>query len=475
MVHGGFWALLLRVANKSLSLTRTIVLARLLAPEDFGQFAVAMLSISLLDRFSRTGFEDALIQKDEDIEPYLNTAWSVSALRGILIFSVLFLGAPIIAKFFDSTQSAMVIKILALNSLLTGFRSIGIVYFQKEMAFNKLFFYEIFATVIELLVAVTLAFILRSVWAMVFANLSANFVRLVISHAIYPSRPKLALDKQKFHELFRFGKWVMGSSILIFLNIQGDDIFVGKLLGVTQLGLYQMAFLISNLPATEISYIVSLVALPAFSKIQNDPPKLRTAYLNLLQLTTFVAIPIAVLIYTLSPPFINLFLGVKWIPLIPALKVLVFFGAIRTIMATTVPFFHAVGKPAIITKAALIQLIITVLAIYPLTVKYQIIGTSLAILIAGFAILVYLLHQISIIAAITKAALLRLFVIPLSSMSAVWIFITIFFHPIETTFVNLLVIAAVVIALYSVFSYFTDRWGHYHLRANFDKLFRPIG
>ncbi|MBW1612840.1 MAG: oligosaccharide flippase family protein, partial [Deltaproteobacteria bacterium] len=102
----------------------------------------------------------------------------------------------------------------------------GILFFQKELEFNKQFFYELSATLVDLTVAITLAFILRNFWALVWGGLAANFVRLFMSYIIQPYRPRIRFEKEKFQELFSFGRWVLGSSILIFLITQGDDIFV---------------------------------------------------------------------------------------------------------------------------------------------------------------------------------------------------------------------------------------------------------
>jgi O-antigen/teichoic acid export membrane protein len=119
-------------------------------------------------------------------------------------------------------------------------------------------------------VSITLAFTLRNVWALVWGGLAASFVRLFMSYLIHPYRPRLSLARKELQELFGFGKWLLGSGVLVFLVTQGDDLFVGKVLGPAALGLYQMAYLISNLPATEISRTMAQVAFPAYSKLQHS-------------------------------------------------------------------------------------------------------------------------------------------------------------------------------------------------------------
>ena len=402
VVRGGMWVFGLRIINRGLGFVRTVILARILAPEDFGLLGIAMLAISTLETFSQTGFQAALIQKKENVESYLDTAWTVSAIRGVILFSILFFFAPLVAAFFNSPQAVLVIKVIAVSTLLSGFRNIGILFFQKELEFNKQFIYELSATLVDITVAITLAFMLRNVWALVWGGLAANFVRLFMSYILHPYRPHARLDKGEFKKLFGFGKWVLGSSILIFLITQGDDIFVGKMLGVTALGFYQMAYLISNLPATEITHVVSQVTFPVYSKLQNDVKRLREAYLDVLQLTAFISIPLAGGIFILAPDFTGIFLGEKWMPMVPAMQVLVLAGLVRSIAATTGPIFHGIGKPRIDTMWQIIRLIVLVALIYPFTMRWGILGSSISVL---FSILVSTLGFSFMVIKITRCEL----------------------------------------------------------------------
>jgi len=109
--RGGLWVFAVRLINRGLGLIRTIILARLLTPNDFGLFGIAMLSIATLETFSQSGFQTALIQKKGNIESYLDTAWTVSALRGIVLFSILLFSAPLIARFFNTLAATQVITI----------------------------------------------------------------------------------------------------------------------------------------------------------------------------------------------------------------------------------------------------------------------------------------------------------------------------------------------------------------------------
>ena len=380
VTKGGLWVFALRMLENVLRLMKLVIVARLLAPHDFGLFGIALLAMSALETFSQTGFQTALVQKKGDIAPYLNNAWTVSIIRGIFLFIILFLGAPYIALFFSNPKASPIIQVIGASLLVGGFTNSGIVYLQKELKFNKQFLYRLSTTIADFVVVLAAALILRNVWALVFGMLAGSFAGVAASYMIHPYRPHFTLDIEKSRELFGFGKWVFGSAVLVFLITQGDDAFVGKFLGVTMLGFYQMAYRISNMPATEITHVISQVTFPAYSKIQDDLPRLREAYLRVLQFTAFLSFPISGLIFVLAPDFTKLFLGEKWLPIVPAMQVLCLFGLVRSFGATTGPLFHGVGAPKILTNLAMFQLLLLAAIIYPLTVQWGLIGTSIAVL-----------------------------------------------------------------------------------------------
>ena len=382
VAKGSIWVFALRLVEKGLRIVRLIILARLLAPNDFGLFGIALLAMSTIGTFSETGFSTALIQKKRDISQYLDTAWTVSIIRGCVLFIILLISAPYIAVFFNNPDVSLLIQVVGVALLLAGFNNIGVVYFQKELEFNKQFFYQLSATLADFIVVVVAAFILKNVWALVFGQLIASVTGLIASYIVHPYRPHLRLEMHKVKELFRFGRWVLGSTILVFLLHQGDDAFVGKVLGITMLGFYQMAYRIANMPTTEITHVISQVTFPAYAKIQNNIHRLRESYLRVLQFIACVSFPSAGLIFILAPDFTKVFLGEKWMQMVPAMQVLALWGFISSIGATTIPFFSSTGKPEIQTKLQFIVLILLAILIYPLSVNFGIVGTSLAVLLS---------------------------------------------------------------------------------------------
>jgi|Deesub1362A_J573_1020465.scaffolds.fasta_scaffold03692_3 O-antigen/teichoic acid export membrane protein len=384
IAKSGFWVFTIRFIHQFFYLARLIILARLLTPHDFGLLGIGLLAMMTLETLSQTGFQEALIQKKENVETFLNSAWTILIIRGIILFLILYFISPFISAFYNAPSVTLVIRIIGLAILLQSFSNIGVIYFQKELEFNKQFILQASGTLADFCVSVTLAILLRNVWALVWGLLVGHGVKLIVSYIVHPYRPKICFNKEKTLELFRFGKWVLGGSIIIFLLLQGDDILVGKLLGLTALGFYQIAYKISNTPATELSRVISTVTFPAYSKVQDDINKLKQYYFEILQLTAFFSFLLAGIIFTLAPEFTSLLLGNKWAPIIYITQLLSIFGLFRSLNATFGPVFYATGNPYILTKVAFYQLVVLVIIFYPLYLWGELIGISLAVTLGNF-------------------------------------------------------------------------------------------
>ncbi|MCL6557887.1 MAG: lipopolysaccharide biosynthesis protein [Firmicutes bacterium] len=409
VVHAGFWAFALRIVERLFGFARTVVLARLLSPKDFGLFGIAMLALSALETFSQTGFEAALIQKKDDVKPYLNTAWTVQILRGLVLAGILAASAPFVAGFFGEPKAAMLLRVLALGELAKGFTNIGVVFFRKELEFHKQFIYMLTGTLADFAVAILAALLLRNAWALAYGLLAGNVVRMVVSYLVCPYHPRLQLEVNKARELHSFGRWIFASSILVFLLNHGDDVLVGKLLGTVALGLYQMAYAISNLPATEITHVVSQVTFPTYSKLQDSFLKLRRGYLQTFYSVAVVSLPLAGAIVVFARDFTLLFLGKQWLEMIPALQVLTIWGVIRSLGAMTAPLWQAVGKPYLSTVFQLAKLVLLCALIYPLTQRWGILGTAVAV--TTESVLVHVVGYVAM--AKTLNCRVRVLVLPL--------------------------------------------------------------
>ena len=358
VLRSGLWTLGLRLSSRALGFVRTIVLARLLFPADFRLIAMAMLFVTGLDSITQTGMQQALIQKKTDIRECLDTAWAVTLARSLVLCLTLVFAAPFVAEFFATPRLTDILRVVSLSVLLGGFANIGIVFFQKDLAFDRQFAFEWWASVLEFGLTVLLAAVLRDVWALVWGGLAGNVLRVVLSYTLHPYRPSLRFDPAAFRELLDFGKWVSGFAVVGFAVSQLDSILLGRMLGATPLGYYQMAFLTAVIPSSEVAIAFSMVVFPSFSMLQDQPGRLRESFEKVLQVSAMVCMPIGFGILAVAPEFIRVVLGERWQEIALTMQVLSVMGIAKALEGTTNSLLMAVGRPGLLMGFSSLQLCI---------------------------------------------------------------------------------------------------------------------
>ena len=380
VTKGTVWVVSQNVFGRLLQLGMLAVLARLIGPGEIGLVGIALLVLSATRKLTQIGLEDAIIQQGEDdVDHYLNTTWVLQVLRGVAIAGALFVVAPFVADVFHEQRATALVRAIGLSPLLFGLTNPGIVYFQKDLEFHKDFVYKLSGEFAMVVVAVGFALVEPTAWAYVTGYVVADVVRLVLSYVIHPFRPGLEFDREAAGDLVSYGKWITGSSVLYFLYSQGDDAFVAWYLGPASLAFYQYAYRFSNAPATELTQVVSSVMFPVFSKLQTDRQLLRDTFLRSLRLAIFVALPMSCGIAIVAPSFVRAFLGPEWESMILPMQILTVYGLFRAIGKTWGPVWKALGRPDYHTKLSVIRVVCLAVIVYPLTARYGIVGTAVAV------------------------------------------------------------------------------------------------
>ncbi len=379
-VKSGIWVSGIKFFSRFSQILMLIILARLLAPRDFGLMGIALVTLAGTQQFTKIGLKAALIQqKQENVDDYLDTTWCLEAGRGLLIAAVLFVTAPYIAMFFGEPDATNLIRVIGLGPLLFGLKNPGIVYFEKDLEFHKQFVYEVSGGFAQFIVGVTYALINPTVWALVFAFVATDFVKFVLSYALHDYRPWPSFDIEAAKELIDYGKWITGSSIVYFLYSQGDDAFVGWFLSATALGFYQYAYRIADTPSSEFAEVISSVTFPAYSKLQDNTADLRDAVLQTTRLTAFVAFPMSFGIALIAPSFVPVVLGPEWTPMIVVMQLLALYGLLHALTRNFGSVWKAIGRPDYITKLGILRVFLIAVLIWPATAQWGIEGTALVV------------------------------------------------------------------------------------------------
>jgi O-antigen/teichoic acid export membrane protein len=375
-------------------------------------------------------------------------------IRGVILFLLLFILAPVISRFYDNGQIESILKVIAFSFLLSGFNNIGLILFNKELNFKKKVVYDQLTAILSIVATVSLAFWLRNVWALVLGNVTGAVIGTSLSYWAHPFRPRFSFRINIAKELFHFGKWIFLSGVILFFITQGDDALVGKVLGMSALGFYLLAYKLSNLPATAITNVISQVSFPAYSKIQHNIESLRNAYGRILKFTALISIPLAVGLFILATDFVRIAYGERWLPMVPAMMILCIFGLVRSLGATTGPLFQSVGKPHIVTQLCAAELLIIIIIIYPLSKALGIFGTSIAVTIPLCLINIFSAYKVSILLKDSIARYIKLlFPIVISTVImaiSLYIFKMLLGNSFSLVYLVLAIIASIIIYITSI-------------------------
>lgn len=401
-IKGLSWIATLRGVTRGMSFVRILVLARLLSPSQFGLFGIASFVLALVEVVTETGINIFLVQKEGKIDSYINSAWAVSILRGIVIFIVIIVSAPIISWFFKAPGAYILLVQIAMVPLVRGFINPSIVKFQKELEFSKEFLFRSSVISFEAAVSILFVYFTKSPEGLIWGLIVSALFEVIISFLFVEPRPRLKFEKIKFFEVIHTGKWVTMSSIFTYLYQNVDDMAVVKILNTTSLGLYQMAYKISMLPITEVADVIARVTFPVYAKISGDKVRLRKAFVKT-SFTTFVICMPAVGIFVLFPyEIVSLLLGPEWLGTVNALRILAFFGLFRALTSPALILLLSLKRQDLVAKLSLATFMLLALTIVPFVHNWGIEGAAVSSVLAS--VLVLPLAYFSAISSLNKSS-----------------------------------------------------------------------
>lgn len=374
------WMSTLRVIVRGLAIVKIAILARILLPSQFGTYGIALLVLGLLEMLTETGINVFLIQEKDTLEEYLDSAWVVSILRGILISIVILISVPFIVWFFGSPQVSSLLYLIAGVGFIRGFINPMAVKFQKSLEFKKEFSFQSVLFLTDAVVAISIGVITKNESALIWGMLAAAVLEVILSFVIFKKRPKFALDVSRVKKVVSVGKWVTGAGIFSYFFQNIDNIVIGRILGTSFLGLYQQVYRISTLPVSEVGQIFNKVTFPVFVNIEGDRERLKTAYKKTLLIIFGLVFPFGLIVTFFSRPIILLILGPNWLPAEPALRVLAIYGVVKSLLNSSYSLFLSVKLQKIVMLSELFGIIGIGILIFPLTSTYGILGAGYAAL-----------------------------------------------------------------------------------------------
>lgn len=350
-----------------------IILARLLDPSIFGVVAMITVFRNLGDSIIKSGMSSSLIRSEEIDEDDYSTVFVLNMLVSIFLYVIMYVSAPYIASFFNTPMLTPVTRTLCVTFIIRAISIVQGTKLSRDLNFKRLFIIQLPSLIVSGLLGVILAYNNYGVWSLVYMQIAQ--ATLYSGQLIIYSRwlPKLSFNYDKFVTHFNYGYKLTLSSIIsiIFENIY--VVIIGKYFSATQLGFYNRANNLRQLPVNSISDLIVKVTFPLFSKIQNDTEKLKRAYRRLIQMVLFILIPLMVGLGVLAEPFFRFLLTEKWLPAVPYFQVLCFIGVLFPIISYNLNVLKVLGRSDLFLKLEIIKRVLLVIVVI-LSLPYGVMG-----------------------------------------------------------------------------------------------------
>lgn len=378
---GAGWAIFTRLLVKSLGLISTVILARVLAPEDFGVIAMCMIIIAFLEVFTSFGFDINIIQRDKVCNRLLDSAWTLKLVTGGVLTLILVVISEYIGLYYDDTRLVQLTLVLSCLPLISSLQNIGFVLYRKKLDLTKEFRLEVVSKLGSFIATIGFAIFLENYWALVIGMYVNAVMKVIMSFLMHPYRPHFSLVYAQ--ELFKFSKWLLLNNLLIFFNHKITDLFIGKQSSAQELGFYTVGYEISNLPTTELVFPLSRAIFPGYAKIREDKSLLKKMFLQYTTVIIFFAAPISFGIAVLSKDIVAILLGDKWEGVEDIIYILAFYGLIRASVSNAGSVFLAIGKPMIPVVISTIRLVLIIPLLFFLVPTNLAVGGAWSVLLVS--------------------------------------------------------------------------------------------
>src|ERR1043166_4650123 len=377
------WTMSSSLIAESLRFVRSIVLARFLAPEDFGLFAMALTIVAALNALSTLGISRTIVtskfETSADLKAHLDTIWSVEIVRSLVIALLVAATAFPVSRFYGQAQLKLIIPILGLATLVQGFQNIGLVILRKEISFGRNFWYERATNAGGIALTIALAIVVRNVWALVIGLLLTAFLGTVLSYVFHSYRPHLAFEQRALRRALGLGKVAFVIAVASYLINIGDNVMIGRLLGAGALGNYSLAFNISSVPIGVLVFSLGAVLFPAYAEIMASRPKaLEQAFTKVFSIALTIMVTITVLLFLLATEIVQLLFGTRWTTAGTVLRVLAFVVPLRGLSQILSTVSWGLNRPKDVAAGSTLEAVIFLAALYPLIRTLGVTGAAWA-------------------------------------------------------------------------------------------------
>ncbi len=378
-ISGFFWRFAERCGAQVVSLVVSIVLARLLEPTDYGIISMVAIFITISQVFVDSGMGSALVQKKDAGDLEFSSVFYFNIVMCAGIYGILFVTAPIIAKFYENEQLTSVIRVLSLTVVISSLKNVQQAYVSKKMLFKRFFFATLGGTIMAAVIGIYMAFKGYGVWALVAQQLTNSIIDTIILWITVKWRPKKMFSFKKLKELFSFGWKLLVSSVLhsVYGNLR--ELIIGKLYSSADLAYYNKGTQFPNLIVSNINSSIDSVLLPAMSQEQKNVEKVKKMTRRAIKTSSYIMWPLMLGLAVVAKPLVNLLLTEKWSQTVIFLQIFCLVYVFEPIQTANLNAIKALGRSDIFLKLEVVKKIMGIIILL-CTMNFGVLAIALGML-----------------------------------------------------------------------------------------------
>lgn len=354
-ISGMLWSALQKYSTMAVSFVSGIILARLLTPYDYGCIGMLSIFMVLAESFIDGGFGSALIQKKEPTQKDYSTIFYWNMMVSALVYAVLFVSAPYIARFYDIPLLSDVLRVQALVLFIHAFTLVQSNQLRKQLNFKLISIVTIATSLISLTITIILAYKGFGVWALVAQNLITASIPAIVYWFYVRWRPLWVFSWPSIKELFSFGFYMFLTSIINNFSNQIQGLLIGRFYDPATMGYYSKAHSTEKLAASSISSVLSQVTYPLYAKVQDNLKILISLVRKITMVIAYLTFPLMCLLILTAKPIFVLLYSERWLPSVPFFQVFCIAGIVNCLMSVNTQTIAAIGKSRVMFTWTLVK------------------------------------------------------------------------------------------------------------------------
>lgn len=382
-VKGVLWSALEKFSTGGVLFLANIILARILTPKDFGLLAVITIFVQIAQTFIDSGFSNALIQKKDRNQVDYSTVFYFNLAISILLYVILYHCAPLIANFFNHVQLTSLTRVVGLNLIIGALVSVHRTRLTIQLQFKQQSLISLIASVIAAFSSIYFAYNGAGVWALVILTLVNIGLQTILFYITIKWLPSLVFSTIAFKRLFAYSSKLLGASLIHLLYRNIYPIVIGKKFSTLDLGYFNRADLFASYGPLTIGTVVSRVAFPIFSRVQDDDRRLRTAYSKYIIYTSLIIFPVMIGLIILAKPLTILVLKEQWLPMVPMLQILCIDWMFDHLNMINLNVLYVKGRSDIALKNEIIKKTLAII-IFFISLYWGILGVCWGRIVYGY-------------------------------------------------------------------------------------------